>query len=315
MPITGTQFENHTKPFFRKVFEEIGFHVLEVRNQTSGTQNGFDIKISFEDDHGIDRSIFIECKYYETTLSFSQIVTKIIELNGSNYVPDGFIALSPKRDISNRDDNLKEQLESSFKFPIKFLTPDSEVHNLFALDEDYYKVVYDEECSIKLNREDYLKKFKARINMILSQKDTLAISNFISISETSETPDEDENLRTTLDEKLDALSPSNEERIRYHQLRCNYKIFLEEQQDLNNALRGKIIDWQDDLRLKAFRLTSKFKSDKNYTPSKFFHDFFQAAENSLISFYDNNSLSGSDEKLLHGVVMELAAECPLDWRE
>ncbi|WP_299363455.1 hypothetical protein [Winogradskyella sp.] len=314
MPITGTEFESYTKPFFRKVFEEIGFDVLEVRNQTSGTQNGFDIKVSFTDDNGIDRSIFIECKYYETKLSFTQIVKKVIELNGSNYVPDGFIALSPKEDISNIDDNLKAQLESSYKFPIKFLTPDSDVHNLFSLDKEYYKIVYDEDCPINLDRDTYLKKFKARINTILNQKETLSISNIISISDSDDTPEEEEGMRTSLDEKLDALSPSSEERIRYHQLRCNYKIFLEEQQDLNNVLRAKILDWQDDLRIKAYRLTNKFQSDPDYTPRKFFHEFFKDAESSLISFYESNSLSGSQEKLLHGAVMELAAECPLDWR-
>ena len=38
----GTDFEIATQDFFKKVFEEIGFHVISVRKQWAGTQNGFD---------------------------------------------------------------------------------------------------------------------------------------------------------------------------------------------------------------------------------------------------------------------------------
>lgn len=314
MPISGTEFEKIIKPFFKDIFEEMGFLVFEVRNQTSGTQNGFDIRVNFQDDEGLDRSLYIECKYYDSNLSFAQTVTKVIQLNGSNYIPDGFITLSPKTNISNINDNLKAGMESLYKFPIDMWTPDFEIENLFALDKTIFNKVYDEVCSLDVDRQKCLHKFKARINFILRQKDILEFSNVISIKEATNAPKEDESFVTSLDEKLNALDPSDETRIRYHQTRCNYKVYLEEQQDVNNILRLKILEWQDNLRLKAFRLTDQFKSDPAYTPSKFFHDFFKAAEQSLSTFFKNEMITGDDEKLLHGVVFELAAECPLDWR-
>lgn len=315
MAITGTQFESLVKPFFRQVFNDMGYTVIEVRNQTSGTQNGFDIKIVFQDQQGIDRSIFIECKYYESNLSYAQIVAKIIELSGSNYTPDAFIALSPKRNLSNIDDNLKQDLEGLFKFPCDFWTPDFEVKNIFALDPELYEVVYDDACTVNVDRDGQLEFLKNRIEYLLGIRETLLVSHDITINEADSEPYEELHLRTNLDEKLDAVfDPEDERRIRYHQYRCNYKVYLEGLQDVNNVLRNKIMDWQDNLRIKAERLTGQFNTDPDYTPAKFFFQFFQDAEASLRTFYISNELSGSEEKLLHGAVLELAAQCPLDWR-
>lgn len=57
MALSGTDFETLVKPFFKKLFEEMGFFVYEIRNQWSGTQNGFDIKIECEDETGTARNI------------------------------------------------------------------------------------------------------------------------------------------------------------------------------------------------------------------------------------------------------------------
>ncbi len=55
--------------------------------------------------------------------------------------------------------------------------------------------------------------------------------------------------------------------------------------------------------------------DDQYTPAHFFHDFFEIAEIEILTFYKDFELKGDKEKLLHGVVFELAAKCPLDWRK
>jgi hypothetical protein len=315
MPITGTEFEGLVKPFFRKLFTELGFTVLQVRNQRSGTQNGFDIMVSFFDSEGVERSIFIECKYYESRLSYTEIAAKIIQLAGSNYTPDGFIALSPKKDLSNIDHSLQASFETTYKFPSVFWTPDCNVQDMFALDPSLYERVYDEKCSNCIDRDEVLSLLKSRIDNLLAQRDILAVSHIIEINESTVDPVESDGLRTSLDQKLDAVfSPSDPNRISYHQHRCNYKVFIEGLQDVDNTLRSKILKWQDDLRAKATRLTHKFQSDPTYTPTKFFHEFFDQADVSLGAFYQGNQLTGSNEKLLQGVVLELAAECPLDWR-
>ena len=119
-----------------------------------------------------------------------------------------------------------------------------------------------------------------------------------------------------MDRKLNAVFEIDDpDRIQYHQYRCDYKVYLESLTDINNTLRNKILNWQDNLRIKASRLTKKFESDENYTPTKFFHDFFDIADKELLTFYNVEKLDGYNEKLLHGVIFELAAECPLDWRK
>ena len=67
--------------------------------------------------------------------------------------------------------------------------------------------------------------------------------------------------------------------------------------------------------MKAERLTLQFQSDSTYSATKFYGEFFNTAEQSLLEFYNSNNLEGDSEKLLHGVVLELAAECPLNWNK
>ena len=62
-------------------------------------------------------------------------------------------------------------------------------------------------------------------------------------------------------------------------------------------------------------LDFKLQTDDSYTATKFYGEFFNTAEQSLLEFYSSNDLTGDNEKLLHGVVLELAAECPLNWNK
>ena len=130
MTITGVEFENLVKPFFETIFKEMDYIVFDVRNQNSGTQNGFDLVIDFLDENSVDRQLFIECKFYSSKLYYKEILMKVLELNASNYTPDGFIALSPKENLSNINHNVNESLQQSFKFPIEFWTPDFKIEEV-----------------------------------------------------------------------------------------------------------------------------------------------------------------------------------------
>jgi hypothetical protein len=318
MPITGSDFENLVKPFFKEIFEKMGFLVIQVRKQTSGSQNGFDISVLFFDDNEQEREFFIECKYYTTAkLEWADIFNKQMQLDASSHKPTAFIALSPLRDLSNIDHNIQANTINKFKYPVDFWTPDKEIGKLFAINQEVYKKVYDKKiCDITIDIDYEIKRVKAIINNLIQKKDALQFSNLIKIEETNENPIEDGKLITTLDNKLNSVLKVNDEnRIIYHQIRANYKVYIESLVDLDSELRTNILNWESNLRLKASRLTENFKLDNEYTPQKFFYDFFNEAEKEILTFYKDFELKGDKEKLLHGVVFELAAQCPLDWRK
>lgn len=318
MAITGSDFEKLVKPFFKKIFGEMGFLVIQVRKQDSGDQNGFDISVLFLDEEEQEREFFIECKYYTTAkLDWADIFNKQLQLEASSHNPTAFIALSPLRDLSNIDYNIQSKVTKQFKYPVDFWTPDKEIEKLFALDAEVYKKVFDKQtCDISFDRDIEINRIKAIINNLIQKKEALRFADIISIQDTDKTPNENPNLKTTLDEKLNSiLSEDDEHRIRYHRIRANYKVFIESLNDLNPILRTNILNWESNLRLKADRLTDNFNIDTNYTPHMFFHDFFKEAEKEILTFYSDFELKGDKEKLLQGVVFELAAQCPLDWRK
>jgi hypothetical protein len=166
------------------------------------------------------------------------------------------------------------------------------------------------------DRAAELKKLRSIFEKIINEKNLLKLSRRIEIIVADKKPEEEENYPTNLDKKLnEVIAADDPDRKEYHQLRCDYKVYLESLTDINNSLRLKIIKWQDNLRLKAKRLTKKFQVSSDYSPTQFFHDFFDAAEIELTTFFSSEKLDGDREKLLHGVIFELAAECPLDWRK
>jgi len=318
MPITGADFETLVEPYFRVVFEEMDFFVLQVRKQTSGSQDGFDISVLFTDDNLKERHLFIECKYYTTAqLNWADIFSKQVQLSASNHDPTAFILLSPLRNLSNIDHNIQAKFVKSAKFPVDFWTPDMEVGKMLALDLPLYKKVFDTNtCDIIIARDVEIQRLKIRVNILIQKKDALKYADIIRINESTANPDEDAQLKTTLDEKLNSiLSQDDERRIEFHRIRANYKVFIEELSDLNSELRSNILAWESDLRLKADRLTNQFKIDSNYSAEKFFYDFFDIAEKDMLTFYKDFGLKGDQNKLLHGVIFELAAQCPLDWRK
>ncbi|WP_434783342.1 restriction endonuclease [Flavobacterium panacagri] len=318
MAISGADFEKLVEPYFRTLFTKMGFLVIQVRRQDSGTQNGFDISVLFFDENEKEREIFIECKYYTTSqLNWSEIFNKQLQLEASNQTATAFILLSPLRNLSNIDHDLQAKAIKLFKFPVEFWTPDKQVETFFAFDEELYKKVYDKPTfDLILDKEKELESLKIKINMLLNKKDSLKYLDTIRITDSPNEPSEDIALKTNLDEKLNSIiSKDDTIRIEYHKTRANYKVYLESLQDLNTELRNNLLLWESDLRLKADRLTRKFKIDHTYTAENFFYDFFDEAEKEMLTFCNDFELKGDKQKLLNGVVFELAAQCPLDWRK
>ncbi len=171
MAISGIEFESMVKPFFENLFKEIGFIVTEIGNQKSGTQNGFDILIAFNDLKGAKRNIFIECKYYKSKLRWDAIFEKQLQLNGSNYEIDGFIVLSPKENLSNINHNLQNTVSNLFGFPVDFWTPNNGIEKIFALNKSLYESVYNKKCTLTVDEAEQLEKVKALINNLLIEKD------------------------------------------------------------------------------------------------------------------------------------------------
>lgn len=310
----GTDFEKAVMSLLERIFGEINYVVTKSRIQKSGTQNGYDIAIQFLDDCDTEHSFFFECKNYNSTLEFSEISKKIWELESANYKVDGFVTISPHVDISNIDDNIIANFTGKFKFPVRFWTPNEKIEEIFNLYDDIYQQVYQNTFTGNSNRETILRKFKAKIDNMIAEKSLLNLSNRIMIPDTVDTPQEEQHYTTSLDRKLNSvLDEGDEDRLEYHRLRCQYKIYIERLGDVDNVLRNDILVWQNNLRIKAKRLTKNFKRDALYTSNKFFMDFFLEAEKDLGKFLEIKRLTGDTEKLLNGIVFELAAECPLDW--
>ncbi len=311
----GTEFEKEAKLFLEELFKAMEYQIIELRVQHAGTQNGFDILVQFIDDYQFERNIHFECKNYATDLKWAQIATKVLELGGSNFEPDAFIAISPQRDISNISRSTINDLEKRYGFPIKIWSPGTNIKRYFSLSPSVSQRVFGNTLSLNATeKQSLIQSMKAYFENLLAKKRTLKILSKIEIKKSSQKPKNDELQTTTLDQKLNLIFDENDpDRLEYHQLRCDYKIYLEELEDLNNSLRSRILKWQENLTLKAKRLTRKFAIMPNYSPSLFFFDFFDIAEKQLLSFFEVNQLHGDSEKLLHGVVFEIASKCHLNW--
>jgi tetratricopeptide (TPR) repeat protein len=171
----GIEFEERALIFLKALFEKLGFRVTEARQQETGTQNGFDLKIRFLDDTGKERKFYFECKDYRTRISWNDIAVKIHELHASNHHADGFIALSPHMDFSNIHINVIAKLSRTLQTPIVYWTPESNVKLYFSLDEDLYMSLYgNRPGTSEEEKASILQKIRHVIVDMLHQKDELA---------------------------------------------------------------------------------------------------------------------------------------------
>ena len=161
----GKNFEKLTKEFFSYLFNRLGYIIHKERIQFSGTQDGFDIQFVISENLK-ERSIYIECKDYSTDLKFGPIYAKAIDLE-SNYSFNKYdlaLFISPRANFgNNRNAEKVEPVFDKFSFTTRLLDQANGVENLFALNKDIYKEIYKHECSIKINEDEEIKKFKSII--------------------------------------------------------------------------------------------------------------------------------------------------------
>ena len=315
MAKAGGVFEDLTKEFIPKLFEKMGFQVLKNRKQWAGTQYGFDIRVCFLDEVDFQRELLFECKDYSSSVEWSKLVDKLVQVHASPYNPDAFIAMSPKSNVSNVTDASWTAFEKVCKFPIEIWDTDSDIESVFAIVPEIYKKIYGKNVNSEFDLTGMVNKVKSRIRFLINKKTQMNLVHKIIINDSEARPNESDDYKTNLDKKLDVLIPEDDpDRLKYHKIRCDYKVYVQSLEDVNNDLRNHILKWQNNLRLKAERLTKR-ANDLGESPVAFFHNFFDVAESSMGEFLANNKICSDDtEKLLQGVVFELVAECPLDWR-
>jgi len=174
----GIDFEEKALDYLRSLFEQLGFPVIEARQQKTGTQNGFDIRIGFLDDNKKERNFYFECKDYKTEISWNTIAIKIQELHASSHRPDGYIALSPHVDFSNININILDKLSDTIQSPIKYWTPESNVKTYFSLDKVFFESVYGNKPEIKDDHKASIQeKIRSIIIDMLRHKDKMAAKN------------------------------------------------------------------------------------------------------------------------------------------
>jgi hypothetical protein len=137
--------------------------VTKARVQKAGSQNGFDVEIMVSKEYS-ERAIYIECKNYESDLSIGNIFKKGLNLE-SNYKltnKDLFIAINPKSNFSNEDNSekLSPILDSKFPFNYYALEKSNGIRELFALNNEFYKLIYNEEIDFDVNEEKEIERFK-----------------------------------------------------------------------------------------------------------------------------------------------------------
>lgn len=187
----GSSFEIITKDFFVWLLESIGFTITKARVQKAGTQNGFDILIIISKDY-VENKIFIECKNYDSDLSIGNILKKGLNLE-SNYTlneNDLFIAINPRSNFSNEDNSekLSPILSEKFKFSYYALDITNGVKELFALNNLFYKLIYDSEVDFEINEEKEINRFKSIIfsrkpfkKIILKEEDRIKFIGDINL--------------------------------------------------------------------------------------------------------------------------------------
>lgn len=186
----GKKFEQQTKIFFSVLFNKLGLIVHKERIQFNGTQDGFDVQFVIADDF-IERSIFIECKDYSTDLKFGNIYAKAHDLESNYRFGDNDVALfiSPRANFgNNRNPEKSEPILNKFPFHIRLLELNNGIDRLFAIDKKIYEEIYNKECTLEIDVDDEINKFKSILlsrgslkKTIVKEKDRLKyISNIES---------------------------------------------------------------------------------------------------------------------------------------
>jgi hypothetical protein len=308
----GDRFEKISLEFLKKFFEELGYTILEARPQNSGIQNGFDLYFELLDE-GKKIILCIECKNYEVALKYEEVMKKIIELEGANYIPSAFIVISPKVPVKNKTHSTFLTLKDKASFPIKILDSNTSIKEVFSLKKEIYEKIYGG-VPEPIDKNQIMVNFKEMMNNLLNEKK----KKKILVPSCSMEENHKQDTRTNLDKKLNALfiigdKKDDEYRDCCHQHLCDYRVFLESLEGNDEELRQEIISWESSLRLKAETLSSSFRKNPKKNSSEFYTEFFKIAETDLEKFMKDKYELEELQKLLHGIIFQLASQCPLDW--
>ncbi|HEY6899137.1 MAG TPA: tetratricopeptide repeat protein, partial [Puia sp.] len=167
----GAAFEAAALAYLEGLFNRLGYTVTEARRQTSGTQNGFDIRIGFLYE-GRVRQLYFECKDYTSPLSWDDIAVKIFQVHSSSHHPDGYIAISPHVNLSNGIINDVEKLQFTIQAPIRRWSPETGIKEFFSLNAAVYEEVYGEMPG-RPDSDATLEKLRGIFKDMLRQKDEL----------------------------------------------------------------------------------------------------------------------------------------------
>jgi type I restriction enzyme M protein len=125
----------------------------QVRRQQSGTQYGADIVVRFKGAAiRASSTCLVECKNYAATASrptVSTVADKLLQAqdNFDAEPVDHWILISPNLDPNNELDRMVERWNATqlFPFTVQIWSPQTGIRELFTIDPDIYRSLYDED--------------------------------------------------------------------------------------------------------------------------------------------------------------------------
>lgn len=160
----GADFELTALEFLKRIFNDLGYEVVRVRNQKTGTQDGYDNLIEIVTGKYKHHTIYAECKDYSSNLNYTQAIEKIPHIISTHGRINLLLFISPFEDFKNPNEPSK--LQSFYDkigdlCPVQFLTPEYHIKEYFRLYPDLFIIVYNEETEELLpeRRQELLSKF------------------------------------------------------------------------------------------------------------------------------------------------------------
>jgi DNA-binding response OmpR family regulator/DNA polymerase III delta prime subunit len=157
---------------FLRLCEESGeITIVQVRDQRSSDQSGYDLKFVFKKKGNQKLNILVECKNYKEDVTLKSIADKLDEVKAYHPEIDHWILLSPRANVANKVDRLLEAWEKTGEYPfgVQLWTKEFMVEDFFGL----YPEIYDKYFSPakdQLHPKDWDEKKKKEVIKTWRQK-------------------------------------------------------------------------------------------------------------------------------------------------
>jgi hypothetical protein len=158
--IKEASFEISVQKYFIRLFEKMGFNIIEIRRQTP-KQHGFNIFLKFLDENECEKSLHFECMDYSNNTNWSNLIINIHEIDSLSFIPNGFVALSPKSELTNKNRHILDSIQKKISFPIEFWDTNNFIEEMFALDKYIYFCIYGSDCNLEIDENKVLQKIDA----------------------------------------------------------------------------------------------------------------------------------------------------------